>query len=609
MGDGGHYNDELRARIGPNLDRLTPPPVGLRDYLTILRRRRVVVVVVVASAMAASLALSAVAPSIYAATATIAVRQPDQAFAQPVQNTPQNAQDRDRRIQTIVSQLKLDDFRQRVVSSIRPRPDVDSISVTAADNADIIRVTARSKAPRSAQEVANAYAKAFVDQERAEGAQALTQQSKDLRTRADSINRQLGTVDAQLTDAEKSGGGLEALKAQQGTLAAQYQDFTSRADQLDVNARLVVASGSKVEEAHVPTSPVSPRPLRDLLLALVFGLLAGVGLAFLIDLLDDRLKTLPEIQAAASGVPILATIPRSSELGAGAARLPTDARPDSVVAEAFRGLGVTLRLLSLDQDLKTVLVTSPMPEEGKTTIVANLAVALARAGRRTLVVNCDLRRPRLHEEFGVLKGSEPGLVDVLAGDVPLASALIEVPTSGGHSVWFLRFAEPLRDPAEVFSSPRLGRAFESLRSEFDVVLIDSAPVIPVSDSLPLVKLVDSVILVAAYRSTGRAVMTKAVEHIERAGARQLGLVVTKVTADARADGYSIYGYGEYGEYSVPSSRRPWRRPKPAADSTMSNGVGSSVAAETEPAVGNGTGERVVSRQADPEDSTAGVRWR
>lgn len=575
------------------MDRLTPPPVGLREYLAILRRRRLLVLVVMAGAAVASLALSAVAPRMYASTATIVVRQPDQPFAQPVQSQPQSALDRDRRLQTLVAQLKSEDFQQGVVSSIDPRPDFESVNVAAADDADVIRITVRSKVPGSAQEVANAFATAFVNQERAEGTQALTQQSEELRNRGNVISSQLSDLDAQLTDAEESGSEVEGLRAQRATLAAQFQDFTSRADQLDVNAALSEASGSKVDEARLPTSPVSPTPIRDLLLAVVLGLMAGMGLAFLIDVLDDRLKTVPEIQAAARGLPILATIPRSPELGARAAPLPTDARPSSVVAEAFRGLGVTLRLLSLEQELKTFLITSPMPEEGKTTIVANLAVTLGRAGRRVLVIGCDLRRPRLQKDFGVPAGHEHGLVDVLAGDVPIATAMVEVPLKGGNSLWFLQAARPLGDPAEVFSSQRLARVFELLRSEFDVVLVDSAPLIPVADSLPLVKVVDSVILVAAYRQTRRAVLTKAVELVERAGARPLGLAVTKVTADAQAFGYSIYG--RYDAQSIPSRRWPWDRPKGAPWSAAPNGAEPSGVSETEPSVGTTTPERA----ADP----------
>lgn len=544
------------------MDQALPPPVGLRDYVAILQRRRWVVIFTIVVAVAVSSVLSAVATPIYATTSRVIVRNPTEVFANEGEQGVSNFIPPDRKLQTAVRQLRTEDFERSVLDTLVLPTPVESISISAASNADVIEITVSSEDPVTAQLVADAYAQAYVDEERSSGAEALLAQSSELRSRAELINGQLGDLDVRLTEAEANGTGVAALTAERQTLALQYQDFISRADELEVNADLRAASGSRVTASELPTSPSSPKPLQSLLIAAFLGLLAGLGLAFVVDVLDDRVKTIVEIQRVGGRARVIATIPRTDDLASTAPPLPVDARPDGPSAEAFRGLRASLQFLRLDNDIKTVMVTSAMPGEGKTTVVANLAASAAQVGQRVVVLDCDVRRPSVAERFGI-KSPSIGIGSVLAGETPLSEVLVDVPLRSGGTVTYASFGK-FADPMQLLSSPRFARLLEWLAERYGLVIIDTSPVVPVSDSLPIARVVDAVLMVVAYRSTGRAQLTKGMDQILLADPPHLMQVVTKVTGEEA--GYGGYGYGTTGEGADPKAgkgRRGRKKAEPA----------------------------------------------
>jgi capsular exopolysaccharide synthesis family protein len=514
------------------LDRPLPPPVGLRDYVAILRRRQWVVVVTTLVALGMSAILSQLTTPSYSSTARLVVRSASQIFAVEGEEGISNFTTPDRRVQTLVRQLSTEEFETAALAGLPLAADVQGVSVSAARDADIIEITARSTDPATARDAADAFAQAVVDDERRSGVDAILAQERELRDRADEIQGQLATLDAQIDAAERAGQPVAALTTNRQAQALLYADFVTRADELQINARLTEASGSTFTGAPLPTDPTEPKPLQSLIIAGVLGLLAGLGLAFVIDLLDDRLKSMSEIETVLGRLKVLGSIPRSSDMSERIDSLAVDARPEGEAAEAFRGLRTALQFLRLDYDLKTLLVTSPMPGEGKTTLASNLAACVAQTGQSVVVVDCDLRRPRLAMALG-LEPSEHGLVSVLAGEIPLSSVLVDVPLESGGTVTFAPFG--LRrgaDPVELLSSPRVGRLLDQLAEQYGLVIVDAAPLLPVADALPLAKVCDAVLLVTAFRATGRAQLSKAVEQLSLAGPRMVLPVVTKVTGDA-----------------------------------------------------------------------------
>jgi capsular exopolysaccharide synthesis family protein len=302
--------------------------------------------------------------------------------------------------------------------------------------------------------------------------------------------------------------------------------------------------------SRVPRAPVGPQRTRNIMLALILSLGAGIGLAFLLDYLDDTLKTVDDVDRYLH-LPSLALIPATRSesrprLKGGAApesdstalALTTDAR--SPVAEAYRHLRTSLLLSSAGQPPRTILVTSSQPSEGKTTTAVNTAVMLAQTGAEVLIVDCDLRRPRLHANFGV--SNARGLTNYLSGDRDLES-LIQ-PYDKLPNLKLLTSGPVPPNPAELLGSSEMRRLLGVLAERFTHVVIDSPPTISFTDSSILSTMVDGVMLVVHGGRSSRGVVRRAKQQLVDVGANIFGVVLNNVKLDSTEYYYSGY-YSSY----------------------------------------------------------------
>jgi capsular exopolysaccharide synthesis family protein len=280
----------------------------------------------------------------------------------------------------------------------------------------------------------------------------------------------------------------------------------------------------------------------------ILGLVLGLLGAFLRDYFDRTLRTVDEIERA-FGVPVIGQIPTVRAGNRERSRILWDENGD--FAESFRGLRANLQYLAVQWPLRTILVTSPAANQGKTTVCASLATAIVQAGQSVMLIEADLRRPRLADTFG-LPRLRPGLTSVLVGNSQLgrATAEVKLPSSLGQAKgqdWAITVlpSGPLPpNPSELVGSPRMRRLVDGLADLYDTVILDSPPLLPVADSLALAKLVDGVIIVvrakSATRDDARAVRSLA----DRLGIHLVGIVMTDVP---RRDHY----YAEYTSELVP----------------------------------------------------------
>jgi non-specific protein-tyrosine kinase len=310
----------------------------------------------------------------------------------------------------------------------------------------------------------------------------------------------------------------------------------------------IMANLTLVEVAVPPTGPVSPRTPLNTILGGVLGLLLGGAGVLLLQALDVRVRSLEELRSLAGAVPLGVVY-----------RLPSrDDRPPLLTEgdrkgppeEAYRFVLTALEFATVDQGgSKTLLITSPVPGEGKSTTAVNLAVAAARGGKRALVVEGDLRRPVFRRLFG-LPADAKGLTDFLLGNAPVEAVMHPIGVEGVRVVP----SGPLPpDPAPLLRSERVRRALEAFRGQADLVLLDSPPVMTVADPLYLVPLVDGVILVVDAEATGREAVRRAGDLLRQAHPRFLGALLNKVSVGGR--GY--YGYYPYYYYypGGPDGRR------------------------------------------------------
>lgn len=439
---------------------------------------------------------------------------------------------------------------------------VRSLRVSAAEEAQILSFEATSTSPRAAQQAASIYARVYVEHRRRTIEQTITAKASELRTFAEVTAKKVAEFDAQVRElddqiARAIPGTLNeataeqrarhtALQSERQLLANQRQSLIgnqeqarTRADQLNIEASIQAgASADVIQTASLPTSPFSPTPRQDALVAAVIGLVLGLGLAYGRDFLDDRVHS-PEDVAD--------VLPNASILGSALAA-PTKAK-DTVVtlvdqrsadAEAYRSIRTSIQYAAVRRPLRTLLVTSAVQSEGKTTTAANLAASLASTGACVAAVDFDLRRPRLAGLFGA--ADKVGLTSVLLGEASLDDAVVEVPTTGSGRLLLLPAGPLPPNPTELLGAPSVGALLETLRQTVDYLILDTPPMLLVSDALVAGQWADAMIVVTRVGLTRRRHLHAAERRLDQTNTELLGLVVNGVAPAAHA-----YGSGYYGQ--------------------------------------------------------------
>lgn len=289
-----------------------------------------------------------------------------------------------------------------------------------------------------------------------------------------------------------------------------------------------------VDAASLPTSPTSPQPVRNLALGALLGVLLGFGMAVLRDTLDTRIRNADDL-APITPAPVLGAIVHDGS----AVKNPliTQISSHAPRAESFRVLRTNLQFVDVDSVSKVFVVTSAIPAEGKTSTAVNLALSLAQGGEKTLLIESDLRRPRAASRLQM--DDVVGVTSVLIGTLALAQAIQPVGDSGLD----LLAAGPIPpNPAELLQSNAMSELLDRVRQEYDVVVIDAPPLLPVTDAALLAARSDGAMLVVSHSNVTRDQVAGAVGRLEQVGARLIGVVMNKVPG--KNDGYG-YGYG-YG---------------------------------------------------------------
>jgi capsular exopolysaccharide synthesis family protein len=320
-----------------------------------------------------------------------------------------------------------------------------------------------------------------------------------------------------------------------------------------------------VDPASPPLDPASPRVLLNTLLAMLVGLLLAVGIAFLVEYLDDTLKS-PEAVEAATGLPTLGTIIRmkGDEGRSPIYRLAAILYPRSPAAEAYRTLRTNIEFASLDAPARTILVTSAIPGEGKTTTAANLAAVFAQAGHTTLLVDADLRKPGVHKIFDL--PNTAGLTSLLRTDEARLQDVAQATDQEHLSVLTTGPLPP--NPAELLRSTRMQTVLERLAASSEFVIVDSPPLQAVTDAAILSSLVDGTVLVVDAGRTRSGAVRNGREALAKVGARVLGVTLNRMSESMSGDYYYYDYYGGYGtdtKGTGPKLDGVARRPEPGEE--------------------------------------------
>lgn len=430
------------------------------------------------------------------------------------------------------------------------------VSVSPVRDTQLIRVSVQNPDPVLAAEMANEIAKAFIKDNQE------FEQSRFADSKA-SLSAELVTVrqDMELTEAAiqaletaetpEDDPELDRLQLTLASQQAAYSNLLSSYEELRIAEASESSNIVKVEDAIPEYSPVRPRTRSNTMLAAAVGALVAVGIIFLIEYLDDTIKS-PDDVTSVVGLSTLGAIAHI-EGKLTKEKLVTLLAPRSPISEAYRALRTNIQFAAVDGPLKSIVVTSSGPGEGKSTTAANLAIVLAQAGRRVIIVDADLRRPVQHRIFELPNGQ--GLTTAL---LDLRTPVIQhVQATGVPGLQVMTSGAIPPNPAELLGSQRLSDLLAGLEQEVDTVILDSPPVLTVADALVLAPQVHGVLLVVEAGSTRREMLRKAAEALAHAEARVLGIALNLMTP--RRSGYYYqyyqYYYSQYEKESARSSRR------------------------------------------------------
>ncbi len=501
----------------------------LRRYLQVLRRRKWLLILCLTIVPLTAYLVAAQGEKRYEATATIQV---EPTGVEPLADLGATT----RALAATVRLAETLDVARAASGRLGDPPrDIqalrDSVVLTTDAEAGFVTVTADAPAAERSAEVANAYA-AAIQSVRTQRAQRLIDVSIE-ETRSASDGSRRGDENA----------SLEQLQV-------------ARAEQKNKT--------QVIEPATTPAGPVAPRPLRMAILGFVVALLVGLGLVFLLDALDRHLRE-PEEVDRLLGSRLLGSVPASALPG-------RDSTGE--VHEAFQMLRATLTYFNV-APLRSVMVTSPVGGDGKTTVATNLAKAFARSGKRVTLIDADLRRPRIDQRL-LDEPARRGLGAVLAGTAELDDA-VQFVDAGGGELRVLPAGPPPPNPSELLGSEQMRELLEQLQETSDLVILDTAPTLLVSDGIPLLSQVSGVVVVARIGHTPRKALTEVGRLLASARAKVLGAVVNGVPDHAG------YGYG-YGYEEKPGSG--------------SSGLGRSKRGRENPAESEPVGVRATARPGD-----------
>ena len=419
-------------------------------------------------------------------------------------------------------------------------PKTPSVNVSMVSSTQLMRITVSDSDPARAAAVANELAEQLILQspsapQRQQEAYRdyVYQQLADLQDEMDSLSKAIVTERESTGDMDR----IARLEAELNTRRANYSSLLSYIKGGSVNDVRIF------EYAVSPTVPTKPKVMQNTMLAAVVGLMLAAGAAFLIEYLDDTIKDQRDIEQVLN-IPTLGVVARFPDEDIEPALLSVR-DPRSPLTEAFRMIRTNLSYsLPATEASRTFLITSAGPTEGKSTVLTNLAAVMAQAGQRVLVVDSDLRRPRLHRVFDI--DNTKGLSSYLVGWTPdLDDAIFTTDIAG---VQFMPSGPIPPNAAELLDSQRMQQMLEDLSARFDVILMDSPPLLAVADAAILARMASGVVMVVEAGATRLEGALGALAQLQKAGAKILGAVINGVRIRRRGAGSGYYYYYYYYYY-------------------------------------------------------------
>lgn len=529
------------------------PELDLKVYFRILWHWSWLIILCAVLAAAAVYTASSFSIPIYQASTTLLVDE--------ARNPNANYQDlliSERIARTYAELMKRPTTLAQVAAKFGVEPNVlnnaiTSITATPVRDTQLLKVIVEGVSPELVAAVADTLPQVFITDINSVQTERFAASKKNLEQQLTELNNQIELQQIAVDDIGEAQTADEAvrlgeLRNELAQTKNSYANILRSYEELRLTEVQSVDSIVVVEKANVPAAPIRPRVLVNTLLAAIVGAMLALGIVFLVEYMDDRIKT-PQDLLNIVNTPILGTIARLPQQGSRRkvnavnrqASLITSLEPRHPITEAYRSLRTNLQFSSVDETLRSLLVTSATPGEGKTTTAANLAVVLAQAGRSVILIDADIRKPQQHKIFDLPKS--PGVTEAMvSSNTPISFFLRETKIP---NLRVLTSGKEAPNPAELLGSNRMKQLLQELQQEADFVVLDAPPLLAVTDAQVLANDVQGVLLVVNTEKTPRAMVARGAEAIQRANGRILGVVLNRLANSAR--GYYYY-YDSYAYY-------------------------------------------------------------
>ncbi|HEB13188.1 MAG TPA: polysaccharide biosynthesis tyrosine autokinase [Actinobacteria bacterium] len=528
------------------------------EYFQIIRERRRDIVLITLVTILVVFLFSIVQKPIYKASALIEVQPSDAGSSFLGQlNLPSVYSQPERQLSTQADLVTAEPLALMVIDKLNlkmtPEEFTKKVSVSAGENTDLIEITVADTDPIKASLIANTLTETFLTNTKKAASSEVSKAKDEVSFKMKDIQEDVRLY-SRLNNKEgeegKPGESDENVQSRIAIAKDIYTDLAGKYQQLKILEDLSTGGLKMVVVATTPRRPSSPDIPKNLFLALVLGLAFSGTWVFGTEYLDNTIKNADEVEKYLE-IPVLGQIPivkdKEAEKSTDKDETPVRAQivhSSSIAAEAYRSLRTNIQFINFDSQARSIIITSPTAGDGKTTVATNLATTLSLAGSRVILVDCDLRHPKVHEVVDL--DNTLGLSNVLVKSHDLNEVTQEV---GDAGLSVITSGPKPPNPSELLGSGRMSELIQFLKEKFDYVIIDTPPVCAVTDAVVLAGKVEGVVLICSLYKTTREAAIESRRSLEKVNSKLMGAVINKVDHSRRYGYYSRYGgYSRYGHY-------------------------------------------------------------
>jgi len=512
------------------IDERTQPDeteLDLRQYMSILWKGKWIIILCTLLAVAVGFTLIFTMPPTYEATAKILIVEQNISSEVFDQYIPEYSGSREVNFQTQMEIINSRQFREEVIKrlSLNIKPDEleDKIQINRVMGANVVDISVQDNDPQLAADIANILSEIYIEWVSENYQQDIKELLGEIDLKVIDSKEKLDDASREISKLEESGKDIpESLRKELEMYSSLYVMLSEKYENLRISETVGDSFATVIETAVVPKGSIKPNKRLYMASSFLIGLLLGCGIILLREVLDNTIKSSSDVKRY-YGLNTISQIAYDKSYDTKKRELIVLKEPNSQTSESIRELRTNLGYFNIDKKNKIIGVTSAQLEEGKSFVSANLAVTLAQSGIKTLLLNADFRKPVIHKYFNFNNSS--GITSILTGYSKLSE---EVRSTEIENLHFLASGPIPPNPVELLESDLMSKMLTALSEKYDYIIVDTPPIVPVTDLMVLARKIDSILIVARVGKVTKSVVLQAVEKLEMVKSRVLGVVLNGI---------------------------------------------------------------------------------